>query len=279
MIKTATTNVAGPMDKAEAQAITDRIRNAVDSLGALVEKAHDRRAWKALGYKTWEAYVSAEFGFTRQRSYQLLDQGRVAKALGEAAGDLSNAFDISARDAAAVKGDLPAVSAAIKERIEAGEEPKAAVEDVVKEKREQKAAKPSVPAAALEQSATPAPKPKPASEPQADDERDDRIAELEAAVASLEKENAALKARIKEDAELERMRKDWREGGFEQVIETLKAQHDQVVRAQASRIERESTDKVGYMRSADAWKKRAEEAGWSDRVSIDMRTGQEVAHG
>lgn len=115
------------LNKHEARRLTDRIRKAVNDVGALIEQAHDRGAWKALGYATWEAYVKTEFGFTRQRSYQLLDQGRVAKAISEATGELSNAFDISKRDADALKSDLDAVTAEIRERVALGQEPVEAV--------------------------------------------------------------------------------------------------------------------------------------------------------
>ena len=39
---------------------------AVDGLWDLLLKAHDRQAWKALGHKSWAAYVEAEFDMGRQ---------------------------------------------------------------------------------------------------------------------------------------------------------------------------------------------------------------------
>ena len=53
---------------------------------------------------------------------------------------------------------------------------------------------------------------------------------------------------------------------------------DEVIAVQATRIERESTDKVSWKRAADLWKKRAEEAGWSNDVVIDINP-REAAHG
>ena len=57
-----------PMDRAEAQRITERIRlkldsaaNVLDSLGALVADAYQRRADLALGYDSWSSYADAEF--------------------------------------------------------------------------------------------------------------------------------------------------------------------------------------------------------------------------
>lgn len=119
------------LSETEATKLTKKIKIAVDDLWALLIQAHEGKAWKALGYSTWEAYVSAEFSMSRQRSYQLLDQGKVIKAVREAAGDLSTnggqnskgrghtrtlstpsgAIDISERDARDIKADLPAVPA------------------------------------------------------------------------------------------------------------------------------------------------------------------------
>lgn len=57
-----------PMDRAEAERVTERIRlkldsaaNVLDSLGALVADAYQRRADLAMGYKSWAEYADAEF--------------------------------------------------------------------------------------------------------------------------------------------------------------------------------------------------------------------------
>lgn len=64
-------------DAGWADAITARIRNAGEQFGALLLEAHDGRAWKLKGYKSWEAYAAAEFGFARAKSYRLLTTERV----------------------------------------------------------------------------------------------------------------------------------------------------------------------------------------------------------
>ena len=63
-------------DKAWADGITSRIKQAVDDAGALILEAHTGRAWKLRGFGSWEAYVTAEFGVSRQHSYRLLDVAR-----------------------------------------------------------------------------------------------------------------------------------------------------------------------------------------------------------
>lgn len=92
---------------------------------------------------------------------------------------------------------------------------------------------------------------------------EDRIAELEEFNRVLVAENADLRARIKKFSEME---VEYKKGGFEEVIRGK----DEVIAVQATRIERESTDKVAWKRSSDMWRKRAEEAGWSNDIVIDL---------
>ncbi|NGO73180.1 hypothetical protein [Streptomyces boncukensis] len=49
----------------QARALTDRIRIAVDGTWQLITEAYTTRAWAALGYDSWDAYCTAEFGQTR----------------------------------------------------------------------------------------------------------------------------------------------------------------------------------------------------------------------
>ena len=65
----------------EARALTDRIRESGATLSALVVKAHDGEAWRALGYASWAAYVEGEFDFSRRHSYMLLDVGRATEVV------------------------------------------------------------------------------------------------------------------------------------------------------------------------------------------------------
>lgn len=51
----------------EARALTDRIKVAVEGTWLLIQEAYTSRAWAALGYETWDAYCTAEFGTTRLR--------------------------------------------------------------------------------------------------------------------------------------------------------------------------------------------------------------------
>jgi hypothetical protein len=103
------------LSRPEAIELTARIRDCVDQVCDLLLEAHDRGAWIALGYRSWHVYVKREFGISRSRSYQLLDQARVRQALSEAAG-VSQVSDISPYAALQVKGQLPELVAEVRRR-------------------------------------------------------------------------------------------------------------------------------------------------------------------
>jgi hypothetical protein len=90
------------LDERGARELTDRIRGDAGRLCMLLLEAHERRAWSALRYPTWELYVRREFALSRSRSYELLDQGKVVRAVEEAAG-VSGIPDISAHAASQLK--------------------------------------------------------------------------------------------------------------------------------------------------------------------------------
>jgi lambda repressor-like predicted transcriptional regulator len=49
----------------EAKAITLRIADHVEQVWELIVEAYQRRAWVALGYESWDAYMKTEFGADR----------------------------------------------------------------------------------------------------------------------------------------------------------------------------------------------------------------------
>lgn len=49
----------------DARTLTDRIKIAVEGTWQLIREAYVSRAWAALGYQTWDAYVDAEFRSAR----------------------------------------------------------------------------------------------------------------------------------------------------------------------------------------------------------------------
>jgi hypothetical protein len=269
------------LDKADATALTLRIRTAVEGVRDMLLEAHDRQAWKALGYNSWSAYVRGEFDMGRAHSYRLLDQGRVIKAIGHATGKVSHMGDISERTARELKSDLPGAIEEIKVRSEQGEDPaqsakeiaaerKAAKEKDKVEKDAEKTEKETpqaeydhehdenrakLPAIKQQQVAKEAAIEVRKAKP--DDGLTDagRIAELEEAVRALEEENASLKA---ENALYGDMKGQWTAGGFDAVI----AGKDEEIRVLETRLDQES-------RSTKHWKAEAIRLGWSNEEVTD----------
>ncbi|WP_051844057.1 hypothetical protein [Streptomyces sp. NRRL S-813] len=89
----------------EARALTDRIKIAVEGTWQLIREAYTSRTWAVLGYDTWDAYCTAEFGETRLRLPReerqevvasLRDSGlsvrAIASATGLSRGSVSNSL-------------------------------------------------------------------------------------------------------------------------------------------------------------------------------------------
>jgi hypothetical protein len=49
------------MTKSCARDLTDRIKVAAQDLAEMLYRAHEGRAWEALGYTSWKEYCEAEF--------------------------------------------------------------------------------------------------------------------------------------------------------------------------------------------------------------------------
>jgi hypothetical protein len=126
---TAMLETSNRMSPEEARDITEQIRRTADHLWRLMLDAHDRRAWEVLGYSSFREYAKAEFSISQSRAYQLVDQGRVIRALEAAAGD-STMVEISEREARRLKPHLELVTRAIQNRIADGEPPNVAIQSV-----------------------------------------------------------------------------------------------------------------------------------------------------
>jgi hypothetical protein len=109
--------VREPLDAPAASALTERIRRAQDHVCLLLLEAHEGRAAATLGYRSWAQYVQREFGLSRRRSYELLDQGRVIRAVQAAAG-MRGIPHISAHAAEEIKAQLQDVTSAIRRRVD-----------------------------------------------------------------------------------------------------------------------------------------------------------------
>lgn len=127
-----------PLDEHRARQLTERIRDAAEELWALLLEAHEGRAWAALGYPSWEAYVRAEFDMSRSHSYRMLDQARVIREL-ESVSGTSRIRDISMESAQDLKPHLEIVKDAIRQAVE--DVPADRVAEVVAEVVEQERAR------------------------------------------------------------------------------------------------------------------------------------------
>jgi len=144
----------GDFTVTQAQAITQAIKGTAERLWMLLEQAHDRRAWAALGYGTWEKYVTSEFNISRSRSYQILDLGHVTRAIESAIpASVDMSVELNERDARILKPHLEEVVEEIADRTDGASDQRQISEvitDVVAEVREHhaKAKEPAVDASA-----------------------------------------------------------------------------------------------------------------------------------
>lgn len=271
------------LSKAEAKKLTQKIKTAVDELCPLLVRAREGKAWKALGYGTWEDYVKAEFGMSRSYAHRLIEHGEVVEAIESAVVDLLPMGNISERTARELKDDLPAAAAEIRERAEQGEKPEDAAKDIAAKRRaakEKAKADKAAQQAEFDRQRDEANAKLPAFVNEREKAKADAVAarktkpadvealiaeneELREANAALEAEVATLKA---DNSRWEAMRVQFEQGGFEKVI----AGKDEEIRALLTRLETESREKVSNLRAADRWRKRAIDLGYSDREVIEV---------
>jgi hypothetical protein len=113
----------------EARVLTDQIQVAAGQLWRLLLEAYELRAWEALGYASWREYAKNEFAFSQGHLYRLLDQGKVLRAIEQAAG--SPIGEIRESVCREIKPQLQLVTSHIADRVESGEDPAAAVDQAI----------------------------------------------------------------------------------------------------------------------------------------------------
>ncbi|WP_341740056.1 ASCH domain-containing protein [Microcoleus sp. CAWBG640] len=72
---------ATEMDTKEAEEITVAIKNGFDNLGAKLLEARERKAYKALGYRSFESYCLTEFGKSTSSAYRIIENQKVISEL------------------------------------------------------------------------------------------------------------------------------------------------------------------------------------------------------
>ncbi len=81
---------AAEMGRREAEEITQAIKNNFDSLGSMLLQARDRKAYKALGYRSFDTYCNTEFGKSVSHAYQLIED---VKIVAELEAEISKQYD------------------------------------------------------------------------------------------------------------------------------------------------------------------------------------------
>jgi len=128
-----------PLEEDEAREITNQIKSTTNLLYLLIKRAHAGKAWKALGYNSFESYVKGEFDYSRSYAYKLLNQANVIEAIESVAPEGTSVY-VGELTARGLKKSLPELLEAIEERTEEAdpEEASAIIEDIIRETKERK---------------------------------------------------------------------------------------------------------------------------------------------
>lgn len=132
LVEQKETQIEVIMSKEEAKGLTEAIKSTSNALYILLKKAHDEQAHVALGYGTWGEYVKTEFNFSRQRSYQLINQAAVIEHITDETG-IEDLY-ISEKDARAIKNKLPEITEKVKEETKdlEGEQAKDKAQEILR---------------------------------------------------------------------------------------------------------------------------------------------------
>lgn len=129
------------MTEAEAREITTAIQATATATYILLSKAHEGRAYKAMGYGSWAEYVKAEFDLSASRSYQLLDLSKAVKML-ESAAPEGTEVHLTEAQVRSLKNELPQITEEIREATsgKSADEASDLIGEIIEENREQKRA-------------------------------------------------------------------------------------------------------------------------------------------
>lgn len=118
------------MTKEEATELTQSIQSTTTALYVLIKKAHDNKAWLAMGYDSWASYIENEFNFSRARSYQLINQANVIEEINEASGV---ELYITEREARSIKKKLPEITKKLETEVKGADLPSEEAEEKARE--------------------------------------------------------------------------------------------------------------------------------------------------
>lgn len=129
--------VSVEMTKEEALDITNTIKSTSVALYVLIQKAHAGKAYKSLGYDTFEEYVREEFEMSKSRAYQLINLAHTIDAIKESVPQ-DTEIKLTEAQARDIKRELPRITEKIKEETKdkTPEEAVEIVEEIIDEERE-----------------------------------------------------------------------------------------------------------------------------------------------
>lgn len=104
------------LSKDEAEKLTGWIKSSTEMLSVLLYQAREGKAWKALGYESWETYCNSEFDFSGSTGYRKAIHGEVVS---EISGHLPEGTELklSQKDAKDIRDLLPEITEAIDEKV------------------------------------------------------------------------------------------------------------------------------------------------------------------
>lgn len=132
-----TSNNEMTIDKKSAKQLTNDIKSTTTALYVLLKRAHDTKAWQALGYNSWTEYIEEEFDFSRARSYQLINQANVIEEINAASGV---PLYITESEARSIKKRLPEITERLEEIKEEDleeEEAKQRAREIIEQEKEE----------------------------------------------------------------------------------------------------------------------------------------------
>ncbi|MEG4372992.1 hypothetical protein QUB29_26410 [Microcoleus sp. B4b_D2] len=78
---TTTSPRLSDLTREEANTLTDQIKENFDSLGNMLLAARDRKAYKVIGYSSFESYCQSEFGKSASAAYEAIEVAKVRSQL------------------------------------------------------------------------------------------------------------------------------------------------------------------------------------------------------
>lgn len=131
-------DLASPeLSREEARELTKTIRTQTNVLYLLIARAHAGKAHIALGYSSFEAYIRAEFDYSKSYAYKLINQANIISAIEEVMPEGTQVY-VSDATARGLKASMNSFIPELESRVSANpeEDPAAIMDELVQQYRE-----------------------------------------------------------------------------------------------------------------------------------------------